>query len=606
MHAKLASLEGKKPERKVLDLSLVKATGKATFTKLDHGSWLAGGEQTKQDTYTVTAKLPAVTVSALVLEVLPDDSLPDKGPGRGNKGNFVLSEFHVQTNAGAKVELHSPKADFEQAGWKVAGALDGNAETGWGVGGATGKPHNATFQFAQPLDGAKTGEVTVSLDQKYAKGNHSIGRFRLVAITGETEDSIAPAEVRRLVRVGSEKWTNENVAEILDWAVRRDPATRVVVAEAENIAASGPPPPFMDVRVIAQRSAPRETRVLHRGEFLSPADPVKPGALAILPPLRARGSGMPDRLYFARWLVSRENPLTARVTVNHIWAQLFGTGLVRTTNDVGVRGEPPSHPELLDWLADEFVTKGWSRKQFIRLLVTSATYQQSAALRPDLRDTDPLNRLLARQARIRVEGEVVRDLHLAASGLLSAKVGGPSVFPPMPPEVAALSYANNFKWSESSGEDRYRGMYTFFKRTAPHPDLTTFDCPDANIACVARTVSDTPLQALTTLNAQVFADAARGLAGRVLREVSGDDAVRVERAFRLALARPPADAETSRLMALLSQARAFYTANPAEAKKLIGTTNAAKGAKEIKDEEFAAWTAMTRIVMNTDEFITRN
>ena len=540
-------------------------------------------------------------MSALVLEVLSDDSLPDKGPGRGNRGNFVLSEFRVQTKGGAKVELHSPKADYEQVGWKVAGALDGNEETGWGVGGGTGKPHNATFQLAHPLDGAKTGEVTVSLDQKYAKGSHCIGRFRLVAITGETEESIGTAEVRRLVRVGSEKWTNENIAEILDWAVKSDPSTRAVVAEAEKIAASGPPPPFMDVRVIAQRAAPRDTRVLHRGEFLSPTDPVQPGALATLPPLRARKAGVADRLDFARWLVSRGNPLTARVTVNHIWAQLFGTGIVRTENDFGVRGEPPSHPELLDWLADEFVAKGWSRKQMIRLLVTSATYQQSAAQRPELRDTDPLNRLLARQARIRVEGEVVRDLHLAASGLLSGKIGGPSVFPPMPPEVAALSYANNFKWSESSGEDRYRrGMYTFFKRTAPHPDLTTFDCPDANIACVTRTVSDTPLQALTTLNAQVFADAARALAARVLREVTGDDAPRVERAFRLCLARPPTGAETSRLMSLLSQARAFYTANPAEAKKLIAN------AKEANAAELAAWTAMTRIVMNTDEFITRN
>jgi hypothetical protein len=603
-HAKLTAMEGKKAERKVLELSSVKATGKTTFTKLDDGSWLAGGVQSKQDTYTITAKLPAGTVSALVLEVLPDDSLPEEGPGRGKQGNFVLSEIRVQTKDGAKVELNSPKADYEQAGWKVAGALDGNAETGWGVGGGIGKPHNATFQLTQPLDGAKTGEVTVSLDQNYAKGNHCIGRFRLMAMTGETEESIAPAEVRRLVRVGSEKWTNEDVAQILDWAVKLDPSTRAVAAEAEKIAASGPPPPFMDVRVISQRSAPRDTRVLHRGEFLSPTDPVKPGALATLPPLRARDGKMPDRLDFARWLVSRENPLTARVTVNHIWAQLFGTGIVRTTNDFGVRGEPPSHPELLDWLADEFVAKGWSRKQFIRLLVTSATYQQSAAHRPDLRETDPLNRLLARQARIRVEGEVVRDLHLAASGLLSGKIGGPSVFPPMPPEVAALSYANNFKWSESSGEDRYRrGMYTFFKRTAPHPDLTTFDCPDANIACVARNVSDTPLQALTTLNAQVFADAARALAARVLREVPGDDAPRVERAFRLCLARPPTGAETSRLMSLLSQARAFYTAHSAEAKKLVGTT---KDAKDTKSEELAAWTAMTRIVMNTDEFITRN
>ncbi len=606
-HARLAALEGKKPERKVLDFSAVKSAGKTTFTKLDDGSWLAGGAQAKEDTYTITAKLPAATISALTLEVLPDDSLPDKGPGRATKGNFVLSEIRVQSRDGAKLALHSGKADYEQAGWKVEGALDGKPDTGWGVGGGIGKPHNATFQFEQPLDGAKTGEITIALQQSYPKGSHCIGRFRLVALAGETEDSIAPVEVRRLVRVGSEKWANEDREVILNWAAKRDPAAHAIVLEAEEIAASGPPPPFMDVRVISQRAAPRDTRILHRGEFLSPTDPVQPNALATLPPLRARGgdakgkAGVPDRLDLARWLVSRENPLTARVTVNHMWVQLFGTGIVRTENDFGVRGEPPSHPELLDWLADEFIAKGWSRKQFIRLLVTSATYQQSAAVRPDLRDADPLNRLLARQARVRVEGEVVRDLHLAACGMLSAKIGGPSVFPPMPAEVAALSYANNFKWAESSGEDRYRrGMYTFFKRTAPHPELMTFDCPDANTVCVARNVSDTPLQALTTLNAEAFAEAARALAVRVLREVSGDDAPRVARAFRLCLARPPTGAETSRLMALLSQARAFYAANPAEAKKLVAN------AKETNAAEVAAWTAVTRIVMNTDEFITRN
>ncbi len=609
MHAKLEKLgaaEGKKAGRSVLEISSVKAAGKTTFTKLDDGSWLAAGVQPKHDTYTVTAKLPPLNVSAFELEVLPDDSLPEKGPGRADKGNFVLSEFRVQTKDGAKVELHSPRADYEQAGWKVAGALDGNAETGWAVGGGVGKQHSAIFQVALPLDGAKAGEVTISLQQTYPKGDHCIGRFRLVAITGETEESIGTAEVRRLLRVGSEKWTNENVAEILDWAVKSDPATRAIAAEAERIAASGPPPPLMDVRVIAQRATPRDTRILHRGEFLSPTDPVKPGGLAILPPLRARnadvkGGAMPDRLDFARWLMSRENPLTARVTVNHFWAQLFGTGIVRTEDDFGVRGEPPSHPELFDWLADEFVAKGWSRKHMIRLLVTSATYQQGAAQRPELRDVDPLNRLLARQARIRVEGEVVRDLHLAASGLLSAKIGGPSVFPPMPADVAALSYAGNFKWTESSGEDRYRrGMYTFFKRTAPHPDLMTFDCPDANTACVTRTVSDTPLQALATLNAQAFAEAARALAARVLREANGNDAPRLERAFRLCLGRPPTAPESSRLMSLLSQARAYYAAHPDEAKKLVANP------KEANAVELAAWTATSRIVMNTDEFITRN
>ena len=602
--ARIRAAENAKPLVKPLDTSAVTGTAKATFTKLADGSWLAAGPQPKQDTYTITGRLPAGTISALKLEVIPDDSLPGKGPGRSSAGNFVLSEFRVLGSDGTEIPLHSPKADFEQAAYKVAGALDGKPETGWGIGGGTGKPHSATFHFAQPIDGTKAGGITVVLDQRYDKGEHAIGRFRLSAVIGETEESIAPVETRRLVRVGIEKWTHENWDVILDWLAQLDPETRAIRRELSAAEAGGPKAPFMDARVIQQRKTPRDTRIFHRGEFLSPTDPVQPGVLAVLPPLRARGPGLPDRLDVARWLVSRENPLTPRVTVNHIWSQIFGAGLVRSESDFGVRGEPPTHPELLDWLADEFMRTGWSRKKLIRLLVTSATYQQSAAHRPDLRDIDPLNLLLARQSRVRVEGEIVRDLHLAVSGLLSPKIGGPSVFPPMPPDVAALSYANNFKWTDSKGEDRYRrAMYTFFKRTAPHPDLMTFDCPDANTACLTRTVSDTPLQALAALNAEAFAEAARALATRVLREAPGHDAVRVERAFRLALARPPTGAETSRLMSLLSQARAYYAANPEEAQKLAGT---AKHTNDTKPGEVAAWTAMTRIVMNTDEFITRN
>ncbi len=600
-NARLAAVGGNKPEPEALVLSSVTSDGGTKFMEREDHSWTATSPAKDKEVYTLVAELPAATISGLRIEAVADTSLPGEGPGRSKTGNFVLSEIAVWTDAGT-VELHSPTADFSQKGFLVAAAMDGKNDTGWGIGGEVGKSHDATFRFVRPIDGAKTKRLTVMLSQQYGK-EHVIGRFRLVGIEGETAESIVPVELKRLLAIGSEKWTNESREQIVDWLVKFDPAASAIADELEAAEESGPKPPLMDVRVISQRAAPRDTRILHRGEFLSPTDPVKPGGLAILPLLRSRNteSKLADRLDFARWLVSRENPLTARVIVNEMWAQLFGAGIVRTETDFGVRGEVPSHPELLDWLADEFVAKGWSRKQFVRMLVTSAAYQQGAMLRPELRDVDPLNRLLARQARIRVEGELVRDLHLAVSGLLSPKIGGPSVFPPMPPEIAALSYAGNFKWTESSGEDRYRrGMYTFFKRTAPHPELMTFDCPDANIACVARNVSDTPLQALTTLNAQVFAESARALASRVLREVSGEDAPRVERAFRLCLARPPTAAESSRLMSLLSQARAFYAANPAEAKKLAGN------AKDAKPEELAAWSAMTRIVMNTDEFITRN
>ncbi|HRJ11403.1 MAG TPA: DUF1553 domain-containing protein, partial [Prosthecobacter sp.] len=305
----------------------------------------------------------------------------------------------------------------------------------------------------------------------------------------------------------------------------------------------------------------------------------------------------------------RENPLTARVTVNHIWARLFGIGLVHTPGDFGVRGERPTHPELLDWLAAEFMERGWSRKQFLKTVLLSATYRQSsAAARPAaelarIQELDPNNSLLWRQNRLRVEGEIVRDLHLAASGLLSPKIGGPSVFPPMPEDVAALSYANNFKWTTSKGGDRHRrGMYTFFKRTSPHPDLMTFDCPDSNITNIQRTVSNTPLQALTTLNAETYAEAAQALAKRVLTTPGlGNDEERLSHAFRLCLSRAPSAREIAALKKLLTESRYHYEASPDEAKAAVSLHPAA----DIPPPENAAWTATARILLNMDEFITR-
>lgn len=264
-------------------------------------------------------------------------------------------------------------------------------------------------------------------------------------------------------------------------------------------------------------------------------------------------------------LVSDENPLTPRVVVNQIWLRLFGRGLVNTVNDFGVRGESPTHPRLLDWLASELVQSGWSRKEMIRRIVLSRTYRQASVHRTELTEIDPENRLLHRQNRFRVEAEIVRDLYLSASGLLEPRVGGPSVFPPLPPDIASLSYANNFKWGRSDWNDRpdrpggiapsddiyRRGMYTFFKRTAAHPTLTTFDCPDANTTCVDRATSNTPLQALATLNNQVFVDAARAFAERLLSESHENDAARIGRAFRLCVARPPSSAESEALLRLL-------------------------------------------------------
>ncbi len=593
--ARLKTASKNKPQTQPLKIASSKSAVGARLTLLDDGSVLAGGEAPKKqekETYTLEADLPAGLVSALRLEVLPDDSLPGKGPGRSNAGNFVLSELMVHSGS-SEVEFHSPKADFSQKGFAPEGVLDGKTDTGWAVSGGTGKAHQLTLQLVRPIDGAKTPRVTVTMTQAYGK-EHTIGHFRLAAVVGETDESIVPAELKRLVATGSEKWTNEQRQEIVDWLTKFDPAASAAAAELVKVEASGPKPPIMDVRVLTQRRSPRETHVFHRGEFLSPAEAVQPGTFTILPPLKPRETAaQPDRLDLARWIMSPNNPLTARVAANQIWMHLFGDGLVRTPGDFGVRGEKPTHPELLDWLAAEFRDTGWSRKHLIRLIVNSATYRQRSDTRAELNDIDPRNLLLARQNRLRVEGEIVRDLHLAASGLLSHKVGGPSVYPPMPPEIAALSYANNFKWAESKGEDRYRrGMYTFFKRTAPYPDLMTFDCPDANVACIRRAVSDTPLQALTTLNSDTFSEAARALSRQVLKS-GGDDNARLTQAFRDCLVRPPRSQESAALLSLLNDARAYYATHADDAKKVAG------------DAESAAWTSVTRIILNTDEIITR-
>jgi hypothetical protein len=590
-----------------LNVVEVKSQSGGKLERLDDGSWLAVKGRGENDTYTLVVKDWTGPLHALRLEALPHESLPGGGPGQSGKGNFVLSEFSVvlgdTTPAVRPVRLHSPKADFEQKGYAARGAVDGDPASGWAVQPQFGKVHHLTVQMDEPVLPGKGKGLLVRLDHRYKGGQHNLGRFRLLASRVETEESIAPADVLRVLKEEPLRRNDVVIKPLLEWVEKVDPAA----AEAGRLLADArsklPAPPLMDVRVIAQRSRdPRETRLMHRGDFLSPAQAVRPGALAVLPAVPARDGGVPDRLDFARWLVSRENPLTPRVTVNHIWARLFGEGLVRTVNDFGVRGDRPTHPELLDWLASDFMNRGWSRKQLIKSILMSATYRQSSVHRPEMQERDPLNKLLHRQNRLRVEGEIVRDLHLAASGLLSLKVGGPSVFPPLPPNVADLSYANNFKWATSTGADQYRrGMYTFFKRTAPHPDLTTFDCPDANTTSVRRTVSNTPLQALTTLNAGAFTDAAKGLALRVLVESRAQDEDRMARLFALCLSRAPEAREKLALAELLKEARDWYVGNPADAGLLAGGAAPAG----VPEAEFAAWTATVRILLNADEFITR-
>jgi hypothetical protein len=352
--------------------------------------------------------------------------------------------------------------------------------------------------------------------------------------------------------------------------------------------------------VMAELAEPRETHVLIRGDFLRPGDPVVADAPAVLPPMPAK-EGRRTRLDLARWLVDGRNPLTARVTVNRVWMRYFGRGIVETENDFGIQGTPPTHPGLLDWLADELMAGGWSLKHLHRLIVISAVYRQSSHARPELESIDPLNKLLARQSRLRVDAETVRDIGLAVSGLLSREIGGPSVYPPQPNGVYAFTQ-RRASWPTSAGPDRYRrGMYTFFMRSAPYPMLTTFDAPKFNKTCTRRDRSNTPLQALTIANDQAMLEMARALGTRLATAEWGDDRERIEQAFRLCFSRVPDPVEVARLEGYLREQRAGFRENPDDAAELAGDSSG----QDTEPAAAAAWVALARVLINLDEFITR-
>ncbi|MDB6025388.1 MAG: cytochrome [Verrucomicrobiales bacterium] len=358
--------------------------------------------------------------------------------------------------------------------------------------------------------------------------------------------------------------------------------------------------------VLQERKEARESFLFIKGDFTRHGDRVSPGFPKIVQQQMpasatpAAGTNL-TRLDLAKWLVEPENPLTARVTVNRIWMHCFGKGLVETDNDFGTQGSAPTHPALLDWLAREFTNQKWSVKQMHRLIVMSATYRQSSDARRELKDVDPYNKLFARQNRFRLEAEVVRDSELTASGLLTEKIGGPSVFPPIPDGVMKLGQMNR-EWNVSPGDDKYRrGMYTFFYRATPPPALVVFDAPDSSTVCTRRLRSNTPLQSLTLLNEQSFVELAQGLASRVLSEAPKEGKARLDYAFRLCLSRHPEKSERERLATLLDAEKRNFAAAPTEAKALAPK----ELIKEADVKEFAAWTTISRVLLNLDETISR-
>jgi hypothetical protein len=563
-------------------------------------------EKLSRDTATflidATVDTSGKPITGFRLEVFADPKLPSKGPGLTPHGNFVLNEFRVfvldlvDADKRRPLKFSSVRADFSQKNWDVKGAIDGVEKTGWAISTQMGKNHQASFRLSKPFPNKDSGRLRVELAQLYGS-RHVIGRFRIMAVTGEKSDDFAPENVRKAILTDASKRNDSQRKLLTNHFTKTDPEVSKARKQLEDFRKKAPKTPTMSVRVITQRKgSPRKTHVFRRGEFKQALHEVQQNGLAVLHPLKARDEKkFGDRLDFAHWLVEANNPITPRVAVNQIWGHLFGHGLVRTPEDFGIRGEAPSHPNLLDWLALHFVrdTK-WSRKKLIRLIVNSSTYRQSSVHRSEFAQLDPNNKLLHRQNRFRVEAEIVRDLNLAVAGLLSDKVGGPSVFPPLPSGITNLSYANSFKWNLSKGEDRYRrGLYTFFKRTSPHPNLLTFDCPDSNVACVKRNRSNTPLAALVTLNNSTFTEAAKALAKRILADAEKNDRVRIAYGFRLCVSRSPTSHEETAFKDLLAESRSWYADHHEDAKAIAG------------DPETAAWTATSRILLNMDEFLTR-
>jgi mono/diheme cytochrome c family protein len=358
---------------------------------------------------------------------------------------------------------------------------------------------------------------------------------------------------------------------------------------------TAPQPPQAQTLSLGKK---RPTHVHIRGDFLRKGIPVEAATPAVLPPLKAN---QPTRLDLAKWLIDPRNPLTRRVIVNWVWSKFFGRGLVATPEDFGTQGQKPSHPELLDWLADEFSSQGWSLKRLHRAIVLSATYRRSSHPTEEMLTRDPYNILLARQIRMRLEAETLRDVNLAVSGLLAPRVGGPSVRPPQPAGISELTYAGAARWVESKGADRYRrGLYIWFQRTSPYPLLTTFDSPDANVCVVKRERSNTPLQALTLLNDPVFVESAQHLGKRLLL-APGNDEDRLGFAVRLCLGREATSGEVTRLRQLLLDFREVLRDKPAEAQKFVGAISVTG----YPAQEIAAWVGVARAITNLDEFVVR-
>ena len=578
----------------------------ATLAVESDGSIQAENPESATDTFTLTLKSPLSAITAIRLEVDPVSE--DSSKNNNSRKPFEISEIKIwavpedQSIPAYPVPLLNASADASGENNPAQAAIDGRQDTGWSVDAYPPLVHSAVFETTGTAYLSGNTMITLQLDQ-LAAGRRTLSHFQLFVTDAErpvSADSL-PVRIMEIVKIPSGERTRGQRRELLAYFALLDSTLQTLTQALREHDENGPAAPKSFLMAMAEDEKAPTAHIQIRGDFLRPADEVEPTVPAVLPPLHPR-AGRPDRLDLARWLVSPENPLTARVAVNQVWAHLFGRGLVESLDDFGTRGDPPTNPQLLDWLASTYRDLHWSRKALIKTIVMSSTYRQASITRTELVEKDPLNRGLARQNRFRLEAEIVRDLCLQTSGLLYDRIGGPSIRPPLPADIAALGYANSVKWAESPGREKYRrGMYIFFQRTVPYPMLVSFDSPEGTLTCPRRERSNTPLQALNLLNDPVFFECAQHFGQRLQSEGGSTPEEKIRYAFRLALAREPEPVELASIKRLFNDVRDMAQSRPPSAEAITGDTSADPASAA----ETTAWISVARTVMNVEEFFTR-
>ncbi len=605
----------------VLNLTNAFSNGGSSYTNLPDGSLLGTGLNPIYDTITVNANTDLMGITAVLLEVLPDPSLPNNGPGRWDKtGNFILDEFSLSAipksgpwPADTNVVLSSATADWEQPYYRAEHAVDRNTKTGWAIGPQFGQRHHLIAELKNPIQFKEGNHLSFRFDH-YHGNSHCVGRFRL-SVTTETDPIVrwpVPDDIRQIITTTPSLRTKEKSEKLATFYRQVSPTLRNLERQKFQIEQrlKDLPAQKYSTLVLKERSEtqPRQTYVHVRGDFLSKGKEVTGGVPAALLPLATNQAR--NRLSLAKWLVDPDHPLTARVTVNRFWERCFGTGLVKTSEDFGRQGDAPSHPELLDWLATEFIRIGWDVKAMQKLIVMSAAYRQDAATDETRLEKDFYNRLISRGSRFRMDAEMIRDHALMVSGLLNPKLGGPSVYPVQLPnlwkEIGFLRPEIGMdEWPTSEGPDLYRrAIYTFWRRVCTYPTFATFDAPSRDVCVSRRPRTNTPLQALAGLNEPTLLEAARVFAQRVLREGGQSSEAQMEFAFHQCLGRSPTSLERRRLLTFLDQQMKSFKRDLTAAELLLDVGSIERPAG-FETGKLAAWMMVANVLFNLDETLTK-